>query len=273
MKNKIEVISGIYKIESTIKPERIYIGSSFHIDRRWKSHLWELKNNKHHSKILQNHFNKYGIEDLKFSIIEEYEKDRLTEREQYYLDTLNPYFNGTKFAINIQGSIKDEECRNKIRQKIIGLKRSEETKIKLKNFFSIPVLQYDKSGNFIREFSSGKEAGKFFKISYGHIGECCNGNIKTAGGYIWRHKLNDFIQYKIDIPLPLKPLSKEELIEYKTKHLNKITLQYSINGEFLNEFSSKKEASIKTGICSVSISRVCNNKRKTAGGFVWKYKL
>ena len=61
--------SGIYKIESKIKPERIYIGSSVNIIARWKNHLYELRKNKHRNNKLQNHYNKYGESDLLFSIM------------------------------------------------------------------------------------------------------------------------------------------------------------------------------------------------------------
>ena len=62
------VQSGIYKIESKIKPERIYIGSAKNIQFRWNLHKRELLNKKHHSHKLQWHVNKYGIDDLRFII-------------------------------------------------------------------------------------------------------------------------------------------------------------------------------------------------------------
>ena len=46
-----EKVIGIYKIESKLK-KHIYIGSSIDIKRRWRLHLSQLKNNKHHSIIL-----------------------------------------------------------------------------------------------------------------------------------------------------------------------------------------------------------------------------
>ena len=39
----IMAVSGIYKIESKIKPERCYIGSAVNINRRWNVHLRALK--------------------------------------------------------------------------------------------------------------------------------------------------------------------------------------------------------------------------------------
>ncbi len=53
------------------------------------------------------------------------------------------------------------------------------------------VLQYDKQGNFIKEFNSAKEA----VIAMGRpgsddIGKCCRGIGKSAYGFIWKFKDN-----------------------------------------------------------------------------------
>jgi group I intron endonuclease len=91
-------ISGIYQIQSKHKPERIYIGSAINISERWRLHLLHLKRNTHHSKKLQNHFNKYGECDLLFSIILGCDKIDLLKTEQYFLDSYNPFFNIAKIA-------------------------------------------------------------------------------------------------------------------------------------------------------------------------------
>lgn len=50
-----------------------------------------------------------------------------------------------------------------------------------------PVLQYDLQGNFIREYSSIKEARENVPNTAQISGVCC-GHRKTAGGYIWKYK-------------------------------------------------------------------------------------
>jgi group I intron endonuclease len=120
MKNQ----SGIYKIQSVIKPERIYIGSAMNISERWHKHLMDLGINKHHSIKLQNHVNKYGIEDLSFSIIEPCFPDWLMMREQYYMDKLKPYFNMSLVASNTFGVRKSSESIKKGAEKRRGQKRT-----------------------------------------------------------------------------------------------------------------------------------------------------
>ncbi len=124
-------ISGIYKIQSRIKPERIYIGSAVDMKNRWNLHLYKLKKGVHHSIILQNHYNKYGESDLVFIIIEPCLSSFLTIREQYYLDQLKPYFNICKKAGSKLGiKISEEGCRN-ISNGHRGHLISEETRIKI----------------------------------------------------------------------------------------------------------------------------------------------
>jgi hypothetical protein len=54
---------------------------------------------------------------------------------------------------------------------------------------SKPVLQFDKQGNFIREWESGTVASKTLHIQHSSISDCCNsGKQKTAGKFIWKFK-------------------------------------------------------------------------------------
>lgn len=93
MEEKLAKLSGIYKIQSVINSNKIYIGSSININTRWSRHLSDLQFNRHPNKKLQNHFNVYGIKDLKFSVLVECDKYKLIELEQYFIDSYNPWFN------------------------------------------------------------------------------------------------------------------------------------------------------------------------------------
>lgn len=56
------------------------------------------------------------------------------------------------------------------------------------------------------------------------------------------------------------------------KILSKPILQFSLDGEFLDEYTSVKEAAEKTGIVKQNISSNLTGKYRTAGGFLWRYK-
>ena len=51
-----------------------------------------------------------------------------------------------------------------------------------------PVLQYNLSGKFIKEWESASQASENLKINKSHIGECCRKERKTAGRFKWEFK-------------------------------------------------------------------------------------
>lgn len=87
-----DFVVGIYKIENRLSG-KFYIGSSSNLYRRYSDHLRELERNTHSNPKLQASWNKYGRDNFEFSIIEECSLFELQNREQYYIDTLAPYFN------------------------------------------------------------------------------------------------------------------------------------------------------------------------------------
>lgn len=50
------------------------------------------------------------------------------------------------------------------------------------------VLQYDKSGNLIKEWPSTIEVQRQTGFAQSSISECCQGKRKSAYGYIWHYK-------------------------------------------------------------------------------------
>ena len=49
-------------------------------------------------------------------------------------------------------------------------------------------------------------------------------------------------------------------------------VQYTKDGEFVEEYISQREAYRQTSIATSHICSCCKGKRKTTGGYVWKYK-
>ena len=86
----MEKISGVYKITNNITGD-FYIGSSCNIKYRWLSHkapsTWIRCPN---SRMYQD-MAKYDLSNFKLDIIEE--TDNLKEREQYWIEQLNPTYN------------------------------------------------------------------------------------------------------------------------------------------------------------------------------------
>jgi group I intron endonuclease len=94
------------------------------------------------------------------------------------------------------------------------------------------------------------------------------GKIGTATGKTWinngiESRLVNLSQYYLDESWKIGRISTS------TKAVLQIDKQTK---EILKEFSSLKEAGIKTQTSQYSISSCCRGKLKTAGGFIWKFK-
>lgn len=62
------------------------------------------------------------------------------------------------------------------------------------------------------------------------------------------------------------------LTEETLKKIRKEVIQSTLDDEVVREWSSAREASIIGGFNYRTISQCCNGKRKTHGGFKWKFK-
>jgi hypothetical protein len=184
---------GVYKIYHVAKADVFYIGSAsgtmgkkacqLGFYNRFRQHLHHLEHNKHASKYLQNVVNKYGIEGLRFEIIEVVDStDRtyILEREQYYLDLLNPGYNSSTLA-RCPTVPYTEERKEAVRQKRKGIPFVESAYQKIRK----SIRQYDKNGALIKEYASIQTASDETNINRATISKCASGNRKTAGGFKW----------------------------------------------------------------------------------------
>lgn len=79
-------VSGIYKITS-LKTGLIYIGQSTNLKRRWTEHVKSsLGAGTLASSTLHTTMKKEGPENFTFEILEETDKDKLRQRETYYIE-------------------------------------------------------------------------------------------------------------------------------------------------------------------------------------------
>ena len=85
----------IYCIKSKID-NKTYIGSSKNLKPRIQAHLRELRNKIHHSRYLQNAWNKYGESNFNLSILDKRWKGDQFQVEQIYLDFIQPEYNLNK---------------------------------------------------------------------------------------------------------------------------------------------------------------------------------
>lgn len=68
-----------------------------------------------------------------------------------------------------------------------------------------------------------------------------------------------------------RKLSKEHIRRINETHFSKKVSKYDLDGKFIKIFNSVKEAAMDVHTSKAGISQVCNGKRKTHKGFVWKF--
>ena len=109
--------AGIYLIICTSNGAR-YVGSSKDVSVRKHTHWYSLRTGKSHNVHMQNAWNKYGASSFAFEILEIVtDPSTITNREQYWIDLIQPEFNKAKTATS----------------GFTSLGHSDETKLRLAN--------------------------------------------------------------------------------------------------------------------------------------------
>lgn len=85
----------IYKIVNKIN-NKVYVGQTIlNVKDRWDRHRsLGIKNKAEQNMPIKRAFKKYGIENFEFSVIEEIPKECLNEREIYWIEYYNSYYEG-----------------------------------------------------------------------------------------------------------------------------------------------------------------------------------
>lgn len=124
--------SGIYAIVN-MKNAKFYIGQSVNLAARRYDHYRSLRLGKHSNRHLQASAEAYGIDALLFVVVEYVEPDRLTEREQYWIDEgcHNGLYNIAPAAGTTRGLKLSEGTKAKMAEAHRGQKHTEETKRKI----------------------------------------------------------------------------------------------------------------------------------------------
>lgn len=277
---------GIYKIENLING-KVYIGQSVDIQYRFNNHKSESFNPKSNAYDTAIHraIRKYGVDNFSFEIIEECDQNKLREREIYWIDYYQSFGNGYNLTsggegvptVNIKQAQKLWDDGLAIKEIAQHLSCQQHTVIRIlesyekynnkesyrrgrknaKQKMCKPVLQYDKKGVFIKRYNSSIEAEEQTGISANNIRSAAVGIQKTAGGYQWTFE---------DVAPP-------GLYAPKTLNDKKPVRQFDLDGNFIAEYESLREAAKAVGLKNVqSITRCCNNKQYTAAGCYWRWK-
>jgi group I intron endonuclease len=252
-------ICGIYKITNMING-KYYIGSALDVKNRLKTHKRLLKNNKHFNNHLQSSYNKHGILNFKYEIIEITEKNEIINREQYWIDFLDANntkkgFNKRLIATSNLGIKASEETKQKLSKSHLGHKRTHEAQIKISLSQNKKISQFDLNGNFIKTFDSLQSAANELNVTYTtSITACLKQKIPTAFGFCWcyENETTDFT------PKQLKRKSSKK-IKVKITHID--TQKNRI-------FNSISEASLELKLSTTTVYR--GIKEKNYKNLIWE---
>lgn len=244
-------IAGIYIIKNLIN-NKIYVGQSIDIKRRFYTHKYKLNSCKHPNKYLQEEWIKYGKENFVFEIVEKCNKELLKEKEKYWIKHYNA--NNKKIGYNIS---KGGNGGN------INYICSEETKQKLREKNSLgKIVQLDFDGNLIKIWNSINNAAETLNVYESAILECAKHNNYFAYNYIWLF-YDEFYSNEFNI--------KEYIYQHKNR-LNPTIIQYDLYGNIIKTWKWKEIR--KNFKAHRVIKKVCchDNHSLTYKGYIWLYE-
>lgn len=160
-------------------------------------------------RLIKNAVRKYGKENFEQIIIEEFNNSKEAYLKEKETVNQNLIFDDKCYNLMIGGKGAGQGSNHpmfgKLRLDITGEKnpsKRDDIKYKIslhkkgnKNpMFGITptnarkVLQYDFEMRLIKEWDTIKQASKELNIYDSNISMCCNGKLKTSGGFIWKYK-------------------------------------------------------------------------------------
>ena len=139
-----------------------------------------MKNNKHDNHLLQSAVNQYGIENFKTGVLE-YTTENLKEKEQYYVDLLNPKYNITRDVILNTPSLSSRAKMSSTRKRLMS-----EGIIKPQGCRAI--VMKDMEGKFVSEHVSIMDAVRQTGFSKSGIQSVLKGKYQQWKGHVFEYK-------------------------------------------------------------------------------------
>ncbi len=146
------------------------------------------------------------------------------------------------------------------------------------------VCQYSRSGKLLKCWNTISEVENELGFNNSKITAVAKGNYgrRTAYGYVWRYKEDDFNKYPV---IPQNKVYQHQKIALSKRMTGKgnpmygknginsnrysTVNQYDLKGNFIKTWNTITEATLELKINN--ISACCRNQRDKAGGYKWKY--
>lgn len=217
----------------TVPNGKVYIGiTSQKVENRWL-----CGKGYQHNQHFTNAINKYGWENIKHEII--FQNLTKEEAEKKEIELIEEYkSNNRKYGYNISngGSV--------VR---LGIKHTDETKKKISVACKGMKMPIEHS---IKQSIRQKGKAPIWCLPYAHSEEAIEKRRQT-----------------IQKTGCLKGLQKGS----KSAKARKVNM-YDLSGKYIKTFGAFSEAQEETNVDYSSIVKVCQGKRKSAGGYFWQYE-
>lgn len=263
----------IYVISNDIN-DHVYVGQTRRtIDQRWQQHISDSKKS---NAVIYRAMRKYGVQHFSISEIEECPDEELNDREIYWIDYYNSYYNGYNSTLGGQGAqtinydaiietfMTNHNITATAKELNIGLSTVRDVVRKHK-------IEYDKDRSLpkkiemidpetkqvIQTFSSINEASLYNENWQREtIRDAVSGRRKSVYGYFWK-----------------EIGSNKTFDDHCYKHSRKIAQKDKKTLAVITTFDSIQAANRAMGKPEnhKSISNMLNGRAKTALGYVWEY--
>lgn len=239
------MIQGIYIIKNKLN-DKVYIGQSKNIKRRWKEHRSTAfnPNSTAYNTHLHKSFRKNGLENFSFEVLEEVKDfDELNSKENYYINKYNSIDNGYNNIYTSRNGLSADDLNRK-REEKYGVNKEELVANLYEHTFEHVAEIYGVSSNAIRKWC------KDYGIPH------------SAKDYMTEEKERTYIEkMKIIGPKNVEHLRKEVAM------IDKETL------EVVKTYPCTSVAANELGVTTAYIKRAIfgTEGRKTAKGYRWSY--
>lgn len=257
-------MQGIYIIKNKVNG-KVYIGQSKKLEKRYNGHLYRIGRNEHHNEIIQRAFNKYGVENFEFTILEEVIEGLLNEREKYWIDFHGGINSDTVY--NLKDPLLNEHS-DYVKEKIKKTNTGEGNP----NFGN-------KWTDEMKKEMSNKKKGKTWEELYGKdkAEEMKKNTAEAQKGRTHSEEVKEKIRQKnIGDKNPAfgqgdrQKGNKNPMFGKPAAH-RKAILQLDKEGNLIKEYEFIQQVK-EDGLHPGNVWSALNGKQKTSGGFIWKYK-
>lgn len=291
------VLSGIYVIRNQING-KVYVGSSKDIYTRWTRHRHDLKRNIHCNVVLQRAWNKYGEDNFIFEIQELVDNKNLFDREQYWYDFYNSASN--EYGYNLSPIARSFSHRATFDDLHSGKLSFSEQQFEDAIFYlseteiSIPKIA-DIVGIAERTLYQ-----IYFKKEYADLthNRVFQRRVNTSNRKLSEDQVVDIIDELVQ-GRSLTSIAQKYDVAVETvrdirnkvswKHLTvdvifppltqwpvgingKAVSQYTKDMEYIATYPNARAAEKATGVGYRLISQVCKGQKKSAHGYIFKFK-